>query len=90
MRHVNDEDKRNSSPTLYQEDFLYDLYADPYELDNRIGMTSLAEVSADLRARLKAWIKKVEGVDADIREAPEVPCGQRYHSNLRPFDQWRM
>jgi arylsulfatase A-like enzyme len=90
VRHVNDEDKRNSSPTLYQEDFLYDLYADPYELDNRIGMTSLAEVSADLRARLKAWIKKVEGVDADIREAPEVPCGQRYHSNLRPFDQWRM
>jgi len=46
VRHVNAEDLRNPTPTLYQEDFLYDLYADPYELDNRIGLSSLAEVTA--------------------------------------------
>ncbi len=90
VRHVNEGDQRNPSPTLYQEDFLYDLYADPYELDNRIGCSSLAEVTTKLRERLKNRIKAVEGVDVEIREAPEYPCGQRYHSNLRPFDQWRM
>jgi arylsulfatase A-like enzyme len=90
VRHVNDEDRRNPSPTLYQEDFLYDLYADPYELDNRIGCSSLAEVTTKLRERLKNRIKAVEGVDVEIREAPEYPCDQRYHANLRPFDQWRM
>jgi hypothetical protein len=33
---------------------LYDLIADPYELENRIGDPSRAGVVADLRARLDA------------------------------------
>jgi arylsulfatase A-like enzyme len=90
VRHVNDEDRGNPSLTRYKEDFLYDLYADPYELDNRIGFDTLAGVTSDLRERLKAWIRKVEGVDVEILPAEEKPSGQRYFMNLRPFDQWRM
>jgi arylsulfatase A-like enzyme len=90
VRNADDADLRNPSPTRYKEDFLYDLYADPYELDNRIGMDSLVEVTADLRARLKARIKAVEGVDVEIELADSKPAGQRYKSNLRSFDQWRM
>ena len=90
VRHVNEADRRNPSPTRYQEDFLYDLYADPYELDNRLGLSSLSDVTAELRERLKARIKAVEGVDVEIRPAEERKSGQYYHMNLRPFDQWRM
>ena len=87
---VNEEDRENPSPTLYREEFLYDLYADPYELDNRIGLSSLAEVTAMLRDALKTRIREVEGVDVEIQAAEQRPCGQRYQANLRPFDQWRM
>ena len=90
VRHADAGELRNPSPTRYTEDFLYDLYADPYELDNRIGVETLADVTTDLRARLKTWIKRVEGVDAEIEAAEPRKAGQRYHSNHRPFDQWRM
>lgn len=90
VRHIHDEDRGKSSPTQYKEDFLYDLHADPYELDNRIGFTSLATVTADLRMRLKAWIKKVERVDVEIEIADERSPGQRYTLNQRPFEQWGM
>lgn len=88
IRHVRDEDRGNPSPAQYKEDFLYDLHADPYELDNRIGFTSLAEVTDDLRARLKSWIKKVEGVDVEIIPAQQRNPGQRYTLNIRPFERW--
>jgi arylsulfatase A-like enzyme len=90
VRNVNQEDRGVPSPSLYQEDFLYDLYADPYELDNRIGMSSLAEVTADLRERLKGWIKKVEGLDVEIQPAEQRGSGQLYQANMRSFHEWRM
>lgn len=38
----------------YVEDLLYDLDADPYELNNLIGLASHADVAAELRQRLLA------------------------------------
>lgn len=90
IRHVHDADLGNPSPALYKDDFLYDLYADPYELDNRIALDSLADITADLRERMKAWVKRVEGIDIEIQPTDTVSAGQRYVSNLRPLDQWRM
>lgn len=90
VRHAHDADLRTPSPTRYKEHFLYDLYADPYELDNRIGLASLAGVKADLRVRLKAWVRKIEGVDIEIENAEDHPAGQRYTLNIRPFAQGQM
>ena len=90
VRHAKDEDARSPAATEYREECLYDLYADPYELDNRVGIEPLAEVSAMLRERLTRRIKDAEGLDVVIRPAEPRAAGQRYRSNLRPLDQWRM
>jgi arylsulfatase A-like enzyme len=88
VRHIDEADRKNPSPTRYKEDFLYDLHADPYELDNRIGFTSLAEITSELRTELKNWVKKVEGIDINIEEATPRNPGQRYTLNQRPFEMW--
>lgn len=65
----------------YVEQFLYDLEADPYEQRNLIGLDTLQEVSADLRARLIRRIREAEGRDATIAPAPIVKSGQLYNPN---------
>jgi arylsulfatase A-like enzyme len=42
----------DSNADHYQEEFLYDLQADPYELHNRIGLESHQEVTTAMRQRL--------------------------------------
>ncbi len=61
----------------YVESYLYDLYSDPYELDNLVGLQSHAGVASALRDRLLRRIKQAgEDVPA-IVSAPERPSGQR-------------
>jgi len=43
---------RDSCSDLYEEAYLYDLHADPYELDNLILRDAAAPVAAELRPRL--------------------------------------
>jgi hypothetical protein len=62
----------------YEEEHLYDLYADPYELENLIGAPEYREVADRMKERLLAHIHEVEGKEPTIKNAPErsVP-GQR-------------
>lgn len=66
-----------ASATAYEERYLFDLFSDPYELTNLIGMTAYSGVADGLRSRLEAWLRDVEGQSASIRRAEERPSGQR-------------
>ena len=63
----------------YVEQFLYDMEADPYEQRNLIGLDTLRDVAADLRARLSRRIQAAEGREAVIEPAPAVAAGQMYN-----------
>ncbi len=62
---------------IYEEEFLYDLEADPHELTNLIGLDSHQEVTAKLRERLLGYLREVEGAIPEIVPAPSRPSGQR-------------
>jgi len=61
----------------YEERFLYDLAADPYELENLAGMDAFEGVVTDLRKRLVAHIAEVEGRTPSIVPAPSRHSEQR-------------
>jgi arylsulfatase A-like enzyme len=52
--------------TTYTERALYDLAADPYELDNLIDSRGHAEMMTNLRHRLIAKITQIEGAPVEI------------------------
>jgi len=56
----------------FVEAYLYDLEADPHERNNLVADVSLAAVRAELAGRLKAWMVRVEGIEAVILPAPAV------------------
>ncbi len=63
----------------YKEDFLYDLDADPYEMNNLIGLTSHKELVAKLRERLIARMVQAGESAPQIDPAPErAPNPQRF------------
>jgi arylsulfatase A-like enzyme len=68
----------------YVEQFLYDMEADPYEQHNLAGLETLADVSADLRARLVRCIREFEGRDAAVEPAPARKAGQSYSPRCAP------
>lgn len=61
----------------YQEDCLYDLMADRYELSNLIGYESHSGVAAHLRQRLLAWMHEVGEPEPEIVLAASKKSGQR-------------
>ncbi|MER5184742.1 sulfatase-like hydrolase/transferase [Streptomyces sp. NPDC002896] len=63
--------------TRYVETELYDLHSDPYELDNLAGLTSHQTVADELRAALRAWLRRVGEDDATIDPAPPRTATQR-------------
>lgn len=63
----------------YVEQFLYDMEADPYEQHNLVGLDSLQDIAADLRARLIRRIREAEGREAVIEPAAVVRSGQMYN-----------
>lgn len=65
----------------YVEAFLYDLYADPYELSNLVGCASHQEVRAILRQRLIDQMVAASESAPTIESVPErTKSGQRYVS----------
>jgi len=69
--------KERPESDTYVEEFLYDLEADPYQLNNLIGLTSHQEVTRVMRERLLRHIEKVEGCRPTIQDAPSRPGGQK-------------
>ena len=62
----------------YTEEYLYDLQADPYELENLIGMESHREVAEVMKERLLRRMVEAEEKEPTIASAPERPTwGQR-------------
>ncbi|PRY60242.1 arylsulfatase A-like enzyme [Knoellia remsis] len=72
----------------YVETALYDLTADPYELDNRIDSEGHRELADELREQLRARIAAVEGVDVTITpwDGPLRP-GRRTEPFVRSKDR---
>ncbi|MBB6734162.1 sulfatase-like hydrolase/transferase [Cohnella zeiphila] len=61
----------------YAEEFLYDLYADPYELTNLAGMESHREVAGKLRERLIRRMTEAGETAPVVEPAASRPSGQR-------------
>ena len=61
-----------STAEHYTEAFLYDLYSDPYELRNLVGMTSHQQVAERMRERLLARMTAAGEAMPMIEPAPPV------------------
>jgi len=66
----------DSNSDHYEEEFLYDLMSDPYELHNRIGLESHQEVAAVMRERLIRRMMAVGEKEPTIQTAPLKPAFQ--------------
>ena len=63
----------------YTEEYLYDLDADPYEMNNLVGLTSHRELSDRLRERLIERMVRAGEARPEILPAPErIPNLQRF------------
>jgi arylsulfatase A-like enzyme len=65
------------SATLYQEESLYDLLADPHELTNLAGMESYREIADSLKERLIRRMVEAGEETPTIEAAPARQSGQR-------------
>ena len=65
------------SSEVYEDEFLYDLEVDPWELTNLIGMPPYAEVVTEMRTRLARRMSEAGEVTPQFIDAPEQPCEQR-------------
>lgn len=64
--------------SAYQEEGLYDLVADPYELDNIIDSLNHHELIEGLRTRLISRIQQIEGTEVTINPASTPTRDLRY------------
>jgi arylsulfatase A-like enzyme len=67
---------REPAADSYVEEYLYDLLADPYELNNVVGCDSHAEVAAVLRERVVRRMVEVGEAEPRIEPAPTRPAPQ--------------
>lgn len=72
----------------YTETELYDLAADPYELDNLAGLASHRAVADELRGELLAWLERIEGVKPAVERAAARPSGQRRAESYPAGTPW--
>ncbi|MFI6874559.1 sulfatase-like hydrolase/transferase [Streptomyces sp. NPDC050400] len=72
----------------YVETELYDLAADPYELDNLAGLTSHRPVADTLREALLTWLERVGEKPPTVTAAAPRDPGQRAVEPLSPELPW--
>jgi len=68
---------RDAGAERYVEESLYDLHADPYELENLAGVDAFRSVADELRDRLVARMVAADEAAPVIEPAPARPGGQR-------------
>jgi len=68
---------KDSAADRYVEEFLYDLEADPHELDSRIGLQSHQKVAGVMRERLLRRMVEAGEAKPTIEPAPTRPSGQK-------------
>lgn len=68
---------QDASALSYREAYLYDLYADPYELTNLAGFESHREIADRLSGILLRRIREAGETEPVIEPAPPLPSGQR-------------
>lgn len=74
----------------YEEQYLYDLHADPYELTNLAGMAPYRKIADELKERLIQRIIEAGEPRPVIEPAPSVPAKQRRATNEELFqDYWQ-
>ncbi len=61
----------------YEEQYLYDLQVDPYELNNLVGLESHREVARVMKERLLRRMEEAGEARPHIKEAPPRRSGQR-------------
>lgn len=66
----------DSGSAVYVEAHLYDLEADPYELNNLVGLPSHREIADHLRGRLLAWMAAAVEEPAQILPVDSDPDGR--------------
>ena len=67
-----------ASATTYADDFLYDLQADPWELNNLVGLPTHQPVVAKMRERLVRRMTAIgEAVPSFLDAPPRVPFQQK-------------
>ncbi len=69
--------ERGPSSAVYEEQYLYDLQADPYELNNLIGNQSHAGVAEVMSQRLLRRMREAGEAEPEIRRAEVKRSGQR-------------
>jgi hypothetical protein len=62
---------------IYEDDFLYDLEADPWEQCNLIGIPAFSHVVTDMRRRLVTRMTAIGEKEPQFIDAPEKRIGQR-------------
>ncbi|MEO0565500.1 MAG: arylsulfatase, partial [Chloroflexota bacterium] len=68
----------DAGSTEYVESYLYDLMADPYELDNRVGSTAHREVADKLMTRLTERMVQAGEAKPIVHEAAPVVLNPQY------------
>ena len=67
-------DPKEAYPKTYVEEKLYDLENDPYENTNLVSDPAYAKVRAQLKQRLKAFMRYAHEPEAEILPAPGSPA----------------
>ena len=69
--------RKDASSDRYEEQYLYDLQADPYELTNLVGLESHRRAADVLQERLLRLMHEAGEAPAAIDPAPPKPSRQR-------------
>lgn len=76
----------DASSDQYVEQYLYDLEADPYELNNLIGLKSHQEVAGIMRQRLLRRMVEAGEEEPEIESSKEQPSGDAGQLNVSSDD----
>ncbi|MFW6410411.1 MAG: sulfatase-like hydrolase/transferase, partial [Halanaerobiales bacterium] len=80
--HINE---NKGHPDKYIEEELYDLKADPWELNNLIGYKSHQKVTEVMQERLLKEMREIGENNIEIEKAPEIPSGQKIVQNYEIY-----